>query len=304
MELWIPITIAAAFVQNLRSGLQRHLRMAMGTTGATFVRFGFGMPVAFALLALVLWLTDAPLPPANAAFWAWVVVAAAAQIIAQALLVVMFTRRSFAVGSAYSRTEPVQAVIFGLVLLSDRAAPAVLAAIAISVAGVLVLTLARQGAPDPGGRRPARASLMSATVLIGLASGTFFGLAAVAYRAASLSLGGPNFLVQAGLTLCVAITLQTLAMLAWMAWRDRAELRRVAAAWRLGALTGLAGALASFGWFSAMTLQQAGAVKALAQIEMLFAYATTVFVFREQISRAEIAGCALIAAGVVILVLG
>jgi drug/metabolite transporter (DMT)-like permease len=303
VELWIPITIVAAFVQNLRSGLQRHMRMRMGTTGATFVRFGFGLPVAFALLGLVLWLTGSTPPQTNPAFWIWVTVGACAQIAAQALLVIMFTRRSFAVGSAYSRTEPIQAVIFGLVLLGERAPASVLLAIAISVGGVIVLTFARQPAGQSPRSTSVLARLLSPTALIGLASGTFFGLSAVAYRAASLSLSGPNFMVQAGITLCVAITMQTVVMLVWMLARDRAELRRVADAWRIGALTGLAGALASFGWFSAMTLQQAGAVKALAQIEMLFAYATTVLVFREPVNRAEIAGCALVAAGVIVLVL-
>ena len=38
MELWIPITIAAAFLQNLRSAGQKHLKSVMGTSGATFVR--------------------------------------------------------------------------------------------------------------------------------------------------------------------------------------------------------------------------------------------------------------------------
>lgn len=302
MELWIPITIAAAFVQNLRSGLQRHLRMRMGTTGATFVRFGFGLPVALALLAIVVRATDATLPSPNWPFAMWVVIGAFAQIIAQALLLIMFTRRSFAVGSAYSRTEPVQAVIFGLIFLSDRASPALLLAIAISVVGVVVLTLARPTGAMAD-RKTLAGLLLSPTALIGLTSGTFFGLSAVSFRAASLALEGPNFLVQAGMTLCAAIALQTAVLLTWMLLRDRAELRRIADAWRLSALTGLAGAIASFGWFSAFTLQQAGAVKALAQIEMLFAYATTAFIFREQINRAEIIGCALIAAGVVIILL-
>ena len=51
MELWIPITIAAAFLQNLRSAAQKHLKSVMGTTGATFVRFGFGFPFALLLVA-------------------------------------------------------------------------------------------------------------------------------------------------------------------------------------------------------------------------------------------------------------
>ena len=46
MSLWIPITIAAAFLQNVRSALQKHLKGVMGTTGATFVRFGYGFPFA------------------------------------------------------------------------------------------------------------------------------------------------------------------------------------------------------------------------------------------------------------------
>ena len=51
--LWIPLTIAAAFLQNVRSALQKHLKGRLGTTGATFVRFGYGFPVAIAyLLAL------------------------------------------------------------------------------------------------------------------------------------------------------------------------------------------------------------------------------------------------------------
>ena len=56
LELWIPITIAAAFLQNLRSVGQKHLRGVMGTTGATFVRFGFGLPVAACFVGGILML--------------------------------------------------------------------------------------------------------------------------------------------------------------------------------------------------------------------------------------------------------
>ena len=34
MELWIPITIAAAFLQNLRSALQKHIKGRLSTAGA------------------------------------------------------------------------------------------------------------------------------------------------------------------------------------------------------------------------------------------------------------------------------
>ena len=137
--------------------------------------------------------------------------------------------------------------------------------------------------------------------LIGLASGTAFGVSAVAYRAASLSLGGPNALMQAAVTLAVVILFQTVLMSAWMAWRDRTEIGRIVRAWKPSLVVGLVGASASFGWFFAMTLQQAAVVKSLAQIEMLFTFASTVFLFKERINRLEIAGCVLIVCGILTL---
>ncbi len=145
------------------------------------------------------------------------------------------------------------------------------------------------------------ASTFSRNALIGLASGTAFGVAAVAYRAASLSLGGPNFMMQAAVTLAVVITMQTALMLFWMTVRERAEIARIAGAWRLSLFTGLAGATASFGWFAAMTLQQAAVVKSLAQIEMIFTFAASVFFFRERITRLEALGCLLIVGGILLL---
>jgi len=50
-----------------------------------------------------------------------------------------------------------------------------------------------------------------------------------------------------------------------------------------------------------MTLQQVAVVKALAQVEMLFTFASSVFFFKEWINRLEVAGCVLIVAGVLLL---
>jgi drug/metabolite transporter (DMT)-like permease len=137
--------------------------------------------------------------------------------------------------------------------------------------------------------------------LIGLASGTAFGVSAVAYRAASLALAGPNALMQAAATLAVVIVFQTVLMSAWMVWRDRSEIGRIVRAWKPCLVVGLVGASASFGWFFAMTLQQAAVVKSLAQIEMVFTFLSTVYFFKERINRLEIAGCVLIVCGILTL---
>ena len=299
MELWIPITIAAAFFQNVRSAMQKHLKGVMGTTGATFVRFGFGVPFALLFVAGLNLFAGYALPAPNTAFVAWTLLGGATQIGATFLLIHLFSYRNFAVGTAYSRTEPAQAALFGLMFLGERVTTGVLAAIAISVVGVMLISVARV----PLSWRNLFASMVSRNAAIGLASGTLFGIAAVAYRAASLSLGGPNFMMQAAVTLAATIVFQATAMLVWMVWRDRSELGRIARAWRPSFLVGFVGATASFGWFMAMTLQQAAAVKALAQIEMLFTFASSIYFFKETINALEAIGCALIVFGIVVLVL-
>jgi drug/metabolite transporter (DMT)-like permease len=297
MESWIPITIAAAFLQNLRSAVQKHLKSVMGTTGATFVRFGFGLPFALAFVAMLHLGVGYAFPPFNRVFLAWAVVGGLTQIAATFLLIHLFSFRNFAVGTAYSRTEPAQAALFGLIFLGEAATPGAIVAIAISVFGVMLISVAH----TTFGLRALFTSMLSRNALIGLASGTLFGISAVAYRGASLALGGPNFMMQAAVTLATVIVLQTVLMLLWMLLREPDELPRIARAWKWSLLTGAAGASASFGWFMAVTLQQAAVVKSLGQIEMLFTFASTVFFFKEKITRLEVVGCILIVGGILVL---
>lgn len=299
MEAWIAITLGAAFLQNVRSSLQKHLKGKMGTTAATFVRFGFGMPFVLILIALLHWHGKYPLPQLTMVFAGWALVGALSQIAATFLLVHLFSHRNFAVGTAYSRTEPAQAALFGLLLLGESISFGTMFAIAVCVYGVMLISVARTDLT----LRSMFTSLWQRTALIGLASGTLFGLSAVAYRAASLSLGGPNFFVQAAVTLACVITLQTVLMLGWIVWREPKEIEKIKNAWKPSLLTGMAGSLASLGWFTAMTLQNAAVVKALAQVEMLLAFATSALIFREKINRTETLGCALIVAGIVLVVL-
>ncbi len=297
MVIWIPITLAAAFLQNLRSAAQKHLKAAMGTTGATFVRFGFGLPVAVLFLLVLRAVGDAPLPAMHPVFFGWVLMGALSQIAGTFLLIYLFSFRNFAVGTAYSRTEPAQAALFGLIFLGDRVTGGALLAIAISVAGVMLISVAHMEA----GWRSLLRSVFQRNALIGLGSGMMFGLSAVAYRAASSSLKGPDFLTQAAVTLVATLTVQVVVMGGWMLWRERGEFARIAKAWKVSLFAGICGAAASLGWFSAMTLQNAAVVKALGQVEMLFTFAATVFFFRERILPREVIGCLLITCGILVL---
>lgn len=304
MQTWILITVTSAFLQNIRSVLQKHLKGAMGTTGATFVRFAFGVPFALFYFLAYLALTGKALPSPSFAFAGWVVVAATAQILAQALLVHMFSFRNFAVGTAYSRTEPAQAAIFAFLIFGETVSAKSFIAILIAVAGVMLISVARTAFT----LRSLVISTFNRTTLLGLTSGAFFAIAAVGVRSASLALGqnlpSPDFVLQASATLTTAIIFQTIVMSIWIAFREPHEFGNVIRAWKPSLATGFVGATASFGWFMAMTLQQASIVKALAQVEMLFTFASSVFIFKEKINGKEAAGCGLIVTGILVLLLG
>lgn len=299
MELWIPITIAAAFLQNLRSALQRHLRTSLGTRGASFVRFGYGFPVALLyVLALHIW-AGFPLPDLNLRFALWVVIGGLAQIYATIMLVYLFSLRNFTVGTAYSKTEPMQAALFGLIILGETLKLGAVVAIVVGVLGVMLISVARTQLT----LRNLLVALFSRTALIGIASGGVFGISAVAYRTASLSLDGPNPVMQAAVTLVCVTGFQTLYMLVWMLATDRSEIGKVIRSWRSSALVGLAGVVGSAGWFTAMTLQQVAYVRALGQIELVFTFMASVLVFKERINALEVAGCLLILTGILGLVM-
>lgn len=299
MEAWVVITICAAFLQNLRSALQKSLRSSLGTTGASFVRFGYGFPVAIAYVAVLHHFMGYAFPALNLSFALWSVIGGLAQIFATILLVYLFSLRNFAVGTAYSKTEPVQAAIFGLILLGERLTPGAVGAIVVGVVGVMMISVARM----PLSWRNLLVAMTGRTALIGIASGAVFGISAVAYRSAALSLDGPNAVMQAAVTLACVTTFQTVFMLVWMMLRDPAEIGRVARSWRSSSLVGLAGVTGSACWFTAMTLQQVAYVRALGQIELLFTFAASVFVFREKINRMELSGCLMIVAGILLLLM-
>ncbi|NJO37767.1 MAG: hypothetical protein HC871_09295, partial [Rhizobiales bacterium] len=119
MELWIPITVFAAFMQNVRSALQKHLKGRLSTSGATFTRFVFGAPPACLYLAALVTLGGHALPGTSSTFVLFAVAGGLAQILATALLVYIFSFRHFAVGTSFSKTETVQAALFGIIILGE-----------------------------------------------------------------------------------------------------------------------------------------------------------------------------------------
>ena len=291
MEIWIPITIAAAFLQNLRSMLQKHLKGRLSTMGATFSRFIFAVPVAICVLMLLKFGFGYRIPQPNTGFIGFGVVAAFAQIGATFLLVYLFGLRNFAVGTTFSKTAAIQAAIIGFIVLQDRIHVLAIAAIILSLIGVVVISA------------PKTTGIFNRAALIGLACGALFGVSAVFYRAASLSLPSGDFLIRGATLLAFTTAFQTMVMLVFLYVTEKGQIAKVLKSWRISALTGLVGALASLGWFTAMTLQNAAYVKALAQVELLFTLTASWLIFKETMSKREAFGIVLVVLGILLLLL-
>jgi len=299
IELWIPLTIAGAFLQNLRSALQKHLKAHLSTAGATYVRFFYAWPVSLLYLWSLTHYGGFKVPELNTAFFIYCIAGSAAQVLFTFLLIWLFSFRNFAAGTIYSKTETVQVAILGLLILGDPLSIGAGVAIAISFIGVMVLSVAETKFTF----RNMVTSMFSKTMLIGLACGAALGSSVVLFRGAALSLGGEGFLIQAATALTVAVIMQTITMGIYLALREPSQLKAVLVHWRPSLMVGVAGAIASICWFSAFTLQNAAYVRALGQIELVFTILVSAIFFHEKIKRLELAGIAFIVIGILILVL-
>ena len=301
MPLWIPVTIFAAFMQNLRFLLQRHLKVTtLSTGGATWARFLYSAPLVAVIVGVYATVSGQALPVPDGRFWAFVVSGGMAQMLATMCVVALFAHRNFAVGITLKKTEVILTALIGLVVLGEAVSPPIVAAIAVGFIGVLLLS----DPPKTDVVLSWRARVFNGASGYGLASGVLFGISAVGYRGASLSLPDGDVFLRAAFTLAAATAVQTVTLGAWLAWRERGEIAKVLASWRVSGLVGLTSMLGSLGWFTAFTLQTAAYVKALGQIELVFTFLFSVFWLRERSSSKEIGGIVLIVASIGLIFLG
>jgi len=290
--LWAIFTIIAAFAQTLRNAMQRELTGSLGTAGATQVRFLFGFPFSLVFLAILLVATGAPLPRPEWTFWPWVFAGALIQIIATALMLAAMTGRSFVVTIAYTKTEPIQVAIFGLIFLGDMVTWPMMTAILVATSGVIMMSTKSGG--KVGGMRP---------TLLGLASGGTLALAVIGFRGAILDLHLPNFIMAATFTLVMGLAIQAVVLSLYLLLRAPAILQALLHSWKPSLFAGFMGALASQFWFLAFALATAASVRTLALVEVLFAQLVARFAFGQRTSAREAIGMVLVVAGVVLLIL-
>ena len=290
--LWVLVTLMASSAQTLRNAMQRDLIGALGAVGAAQVRFLFGLPFAVLFLAGMLAATGLDAPPLKLANLVWTGFGAFSQVIATAMMLAAMRTRSFVVAVAYTKTEPAQVALFGLVAFNEKPTIALIAAISFAMTGVGLMSVRS--------RKELASDWRSAAY--GLASATFFAFAAIGFRAAVIGVETPSRPLAAAVILVVGLAIQSATLALYLGVFDRAGARAILAAWRSSLFAGFMGALASQLWFIAFALTDAARVRTLALIEVPLAQIVSLKLFREPPSLRDGLGMALIllAAGILV----
>ncbi len=304
MELWIPITVAAALLQTWRTALQQKLRDKLSVNAAGFVRYLYALPTGVLLVAGFHAAAGLALPVPTPRVLLLCATGGLLQIVGTNLLIMAFGYRSFVVGSAYAKTEAVQGAILAFLLLHEALTPLAVLGIAVGVGGVLVLSL--------GGRGLRARDLLRATIqpaaLCGLGTGAAFALTTICVKEANRALGtggGLEAIIrQAVFVLLVTNLLQTLMQGGYLALREPAQLRAACRTWRSSAWVGTLSACGSAGWFTAFALAPVALVRSLGQVEMVFTLIFSRFYLKETLRRADVTGLGLVVAGVILILWG
>lgn len=289
---WIAFTILAALMQAVRTAGQKQLTSSVSAMSSTLIRYAFGLPFAAAYLA---WLSPESLPVTlasamdNERFVGFALAAAVAQIIATALLVMLFSFRNFTVGTSLAKTEAVQAAVFGTLLFGIPLSLTGWLAVGIGFLGIYIVSM-----PGADQRWEIR------SVLIGTLSGSAFALTSLWIREASLSLELPS-LNSAAITLVFMVLVQSVLCGIYTLLREPMQFAAIGKRWRLATFVGLTSALGSIGWFTAMTYQNPALVKSLGQVEFIFTLLLTTLFFKERISSREMLGVVAIICSVILI---
>jgi drug/metabolite transporter (DMT)-like permease len=292
--LWVAFTLTASAAQTARNVMQRELTGALGALGASQVRFLFGLPFAVLFFVGLRLATGVAVPSIGPAAAGFIVMGALAQIGGTALMLAAMSERSFVVVIAFTKTEAAQIALYALLFLGETPTVTLIGAIVLATVGVFLM--AGSGAETArAGWRP---------IAMGLASATAFAFAAVGFRGAVTRMETPSIAMAATTVLVAGLAVQTAVLLVWLALFDRAGLKAILALWRASLLAGFMGALASQLWFVAFALTDAARVRTLALVEVLFAQAASLKLFRERPSGREWLGMALIVAAAAMLIGG
>lgn len=292
---WVAVTLVGSAAQTARNIAQSGLTARLGTLGATQVRFLFGWPFAVLFLTVAA-LAHGRLPPLPGAGTVGLsALGGIAQIAATALMLATMARRSFAVTTAWIKTEPVMIALGGALVLGEHLGALQVAGIVIATAGVMLTARGGGATGLLAGAGPVAAGLLAAAL---------FGVSALAFRAAVLSLGAEDFILRAITVLVLTLSIQSALLAGWLRLFRPGTMRASLATWRGSLAAGVLGASSSGLLLIAFALAPAALVRTLALVEVLMAQGLGWALRGERPRAGQVAAMGVIVLGVGLLLAG
>ena len=293
---WIVTSVLGAFFQNARSSIQKKLNTEMSLMASTYVRFAFSLPILF-----VIFLTYFGnfnyfiISVQDSNFITYVILASVLQISFTLLFLYLLKFTNFLVGTALSKTEVIQIAFFEFIILKDYLNFYALLGIMISTIGVIIFSTKDLKNIING--------FFSKSTVVGLLCGTLLALSVVFYRGSMefLEFSNKNF-DRALLTLFAATIIQTSLITFYLLLFEITEFKKIKSNIKLSSLAGFFGFSATISWFYSFSLVQAALVRAVGQIELLFSYVSSRFMFKEKIRYIEIFGIIIFIFGLILVI--
>ena len=293
---WIVTSVMGAFFQNARSSIQKKLNTEMSLMASTYVRFAFSLPILFVVFFIYFGnFNYFIISVQNSNFITYVILASVLQISFTLLFLYLLKFTNFLVGTALSKTEVIQIAFFEFIILKDYLNFYALLGIMISTIGVIIFSTKDLKNIING--------FFSKSTVVGLLCGTLLALSVVFYRGSMefLEFTNKNF-DRALLTLFAATIIQTSLITFYLLLFEITEFKKIKSNIKLSSLAGFFGFSATISWFYSFSLVQAALVRAVGQIELLFSYVSSRFMFKEKIRYIEIFGIIIFIFGLILVI--
>ena len=293
---WIVTSILGAFFQNARSSIQKKLNSEMSLMASTYVRFAFALPIISTIFYFYYGNYDYFLSAIQSHnFILYVILGSIFQITFTFLFLYLFKFTNFLVGTALSKTEVIQIAFFEFIILKDYLSIYAIFGIIISTFGVIIFSTKDL--------KNILNSFFSKSTIVGIFCGTLLALSIVFFRGSMefITFTEKNF-DKALITLLAATIVQTTLITIYLLFFEMKQFHKIKSNIKLSFLAGLFGFAATVFWFYSFSLVQAALVRAVGQIELLFSYISSRFMFKEKIRAIEIVGILIFILGLILVI--
>ena len=295
---WILYTITATILQNFRNLEQKNLNKKLDALTVSWSRFI--LPLPFAILTAIYTFSIL-----TNQFILYCIITAIFQVGGNLFLLRTIKSKNFSIGVAFSKTETLQAMIVGFLFFGETVSSVGCSAILVATIGVILMS----GLSFNGGFKKFTKSLNNKSTLFGILCGSCFSVSAFNLKFASetlLPLGYSNLKASMVVLLWV-ICFQNLLFILVKLYQKRLRqdlsslilLENKTAFFK----TSILSFLGSVFWFTAYSLGKVVYVKAVGQIELILAIASSHFILKERLNRLEIIGIILTFSGILTLIL-